>query len=141
MDEIHATRLTKPLLLNTLFSKQQTNKNGEVQEKEPKSIEVSSAISTFNKSIKLDVNQYQNFKEERFWDTWHRSFLAQLQLHDLQNVIKGEMVPPSQQTLFKRQNAFVYSVFLTSRANCCRQNHRSRTLLTIRTATSSTPSS
>ena len=36
--------------------KQQINRNGEVQEKEPKSIEVSSAISTFNKSIKLDVN-------------------------------------------------------------------------------------
>ena len=32
--------------------KKQNIKNGELQEKEPKSIEVSSAISTFNKSIK-----------------------------------------------------------------------------------------
>ena len=72
------------------------------------------ALSTFNKSIKLDINQYTTFKEDRFWDIWHRSFKAQIELHNMSSVLDPKFTPSTQEQieLFKRQQAFVYTVLL-----------------------------
>ncbi|HET7637806.1 MAG TPA: hypothetical protein VFK47_03615, partial [Ktedonobacteraceae bacterium] len=74
-----------------------------------------SLADSFTKGIKRDVSQYSNFKEDRFWDTWNRDLLAKGRTHGISDVFDPDYVPqtPDKIELFKVQQAFVYSVFVT----------------------------
>ena len=69
----------------------------------------------FQKGIKRDVSQYTSFKEDRFWDVWHRDLLAKGRIHGISEVFDPAYLPvdDNAKALFAVQQAFAYSVFVT----------------------------
>jgi hypothetical protein len=70
------------------------------------------ALSDFRKSIKRDISQYPTLKDEKNWDTFHRTFLNTIRAHDLEHVTDPDYEPEdeSEEALFTHQQSFVYSV-------------------------------
>ena len=74
-----------------------------------------SPATDFQKGIKRDVSQYTSFKEDRFWDVWHRDLLAKGCTHGISEVFDPSYVPETEdaRALFEVQQAFAFSIFVT----------------------------
>ena len=74
---------------------------------------LSTPVEIFRKGIKRDPTLFPSLKDERFNDTWHRSFLAQARAQNVQNVLDHNYVPadPTEEELFNEQQRYVYAVF------------------------------
>jgi hypothetical protein len=72
----------------------------------------SSAISDFRKSVKRSVGDYNVFKEDRLWHSWHRHLLTTARSHNVDNVLNLSYKPSSQSevALLNEQQRFVFSV-------------------------------
>ena len=70
-------------------------------------------VENFRKGIKRDPTLFPSLKDERFNDTWHRSFLAQARAQNVQNVLDPDYVPAdsAEEALFNEQQRYVYAVF------------------------------
>ena len=70
------------------------------------------SATAFKQTVKKDKTQYPLFKDERFWDSWNRSFIITATSHDLENVLNKKYKPSNLEEvqLFKAQQAFTYSV-------------------------------
>ena len=69
----------------------------------------------FVKSIRRDVSQYVPFKEDKNWDRWQFDLIAKGRSHGISNVFNPDYVPqtPEEIELFRAQQAFAYSLFVT----------------------------
>jgi len=69
-------------------------------------------VAEFQRGIKLDETQYAEFKDERYWDQWHRGLIARARAHDISEVFNPHYEPstPAERDLFKAKQAFAYSV-------------------------------
>jgi hypothetical protein len=47
----------------------------------------SSAIHDFRKIVKRSISDYQVFKEDRLWHSWHRHLLTTARSHNVDNVL------------------------------------------------------
>ena len=72
----------------------------------------SSAIHDFCKSVKRSVSDYQVFKEDRLWHSWHRHLLTTARSHNVDNVLNLSYSPsdPDDIALLKEQKRFVFSI-------------------------------
>ena len=80
--------------------------------------ESQTALNNFKKGTKRDASVYPIFKNDKYYDTFQRSFLANLKAQDLYDVADPDHDPESgdiyEQELFKGKQSFVYSVLVTS---------------------------
>jgi hypothetical protein len=72
-------------------------------------------VEQFQHGIKKDKDHYPEFKDEKYWDSFHRSVETVAFTHGVQDVLQGNFVPPvgdaNARALFLFQNIFMYSVF------------------------------
>ena len=80
--------------------------------------ESQTALNNFKKGTKRDASVYPIFKNDKYYDTFQRSFLANLKAQGLYDVVDPDHDPESgdiyEQELFKGKQSFVYSVLVTS---------------------------
>ena len=76
------------------------------------------ALNNFKKGTKRDASVYPIFKNDKYYDTFQRSFLAHLKAQGLYDVADPDHDPENgdiyEKELFKGQQSFVYSVLVTS---------------------------
>ena len=97
-------------------SKLKTSFSGESKHQTPS--ESQTALNNFKKGTKRDTSVYPIFKNDKYYDTFQRSFLANLKAQGLYDVADPDHDPENGDTyekeLFKRKQSFVYSVLVTS---------------------------
>ena len=97
-------------------SKLKTSFSGESKHQTPS--ESQTALNNFKKGTKRDASVYPIFKNDKYYDTFQRSFLANLKAQGLYDVADPDHDPENGDTyekeLFKRKQSFVYSVLATS---------------------------
>ena len=97
-------------------SKFKTSFQGEF--KHPTTSEFQTALNNFKKGTKRDASVYPIFKNDKYYDTFQRSFLANLKAQGLYDVADPDHDPERgdiyEQELFKGKQSFVYSVLVTS---------------------------
>ena len=80
--------------------------------------ESQTALNNFKKGTKRDASVYPILKNDKYYDTFQRSFLANLKAQGLYDVADPDHDPESgdiyEQELFKGKQSFVYSVLVTS---------------------------
>jgi len=69
-------------------------------------------VANFKKGIKRDASLYPVLKDQRQWNNWQRSMLAQAHAHDIQDVFDPGYEPQDdeQERLFTEKNKFAYAV-------------------------------
>ena len=86
--------------------------------KQPTQSESKIALNNFKKGTKRDASVYPIFKNDKYYDTFQRSFLANLKAQDLYDVADPDYDPESgdfyEQELFQGKQSFVYSVLVAS---------------------------
>jgi Reverse transcriptase (RNA-dependent DNA polymerase) len=72
----------------------------------------STAVANFKKGIKLDHTVYPLLKEQKHWNNWNRSVIAQGRAHDIGDIFNPEFVPASEEEkqLFDAKQSFAYSM-------------------------------
>ena len=97
-------------------SKLKTSFSGESKHQTP--AESQTALNNFKKGTKRDASVYPIFKNDKYYDTFQRSFLANLKAQGLYDVADHDHDPETGDTyekeLFKRKQSFVYSVLVIS---------------------------
>ena len=97
-------------------SKLKTNIQGEL--KHQTTSESQTSLNNFKKGTKRDASVYPIFKNDKYYDTFQRSFLANLKAQGLYDVADPDHDPESgdiyEKELFKGKQSFVYSVLVTS---------------------------
>ena len=70
-------------------------------------------VDNFKRGIKRDPTYFPTLKDERYNDTWHRSFAAQARAQDVHNVLDPNYKPSTTEAkdLFLEQQKYVYAVF------------------------------
>jgi hypothetical protein len=98
-----------------------------VQSPQPTPIPVTSSLSTslaashashhsrvamFRRAIKKDPSLFPTLKDDKYHDTWHRSFNTQAMAQDISDVLDQNYVPLSADdiVLFTEKQTFVYAV-------------------------------
>ena len=80
--------------------------------------EFKTALNNFKKGTKRDASVYPIFKNDKYYDTFQRSFLANLKAQGLYDVADPDHDPQSgdiyEQELFQGKQSFVYSVLVAS---------------------------
>ena len=97
-------------------SKSKTSFQGEF--KHQTTSESQTALNNFKKGTKRDASVYPIFKNDKYYDIFQRSFLANLKAQGLYDVADPDHDPESgdiyEQELFQVKQSFVYSVLVTS---------------------------
>ena len=97
-------------------SKLKTSFSGE--SKHQTTSESQTALNNFKKGTKRDASVYPIFKNDKYYDTFQRSFLANVKAQGLYNVADPDHDPENgdinEKELFKGKQSFVYSVLVTS---------------------------
>ena len=90
----------------------------QVEFKHQTTSESQTALSNFKKGTKRDASVYPIFKNDKYYDTFQRSFLANLKAQGLYDVADPDHDPESgdiyEQELFQGKQSIVYSVLVTS---------------------------
>lgn len=75
---------------------------------------ITTAAQLFQKSIKRDVDQFPDLKQDNKWRSWRDLVLNILKLQDLVEVVDTSYVPtdPEELDLYERKNSFVFIMFL-----------------------------
>ena len=70
-------------------------------------------VADFCRGIKRDVSHYSVLKDEKQWDAWSRSTVAQARAQDVDDVINPAYTPTNnaEKTLFKEKQKFMFAVF------------------------------
>jgi hypothetical protein len=75
---------------------------------------LASAVADFTKGIKRDAASYPMLKDQKHWNAWNRSVIAQARAHDVREVFDPTYIPsandPEEIELFEKKQSFVYSV-------------------------------
>ena len=86
--------------------------------KQPTQSESKIVLSNFKKGTKRDASVYPIFKNDKYYDTFQRSFLANLKAQGLYDVADPDYDSESgdiyEQELFQGKQSFVYSVLVAS---------------------------
>ena len=71
-----------------------------------------SPADIFRRGIKKDATLFPVLKDEKFNDSWHRSFVNQARAQDLSEVLDPAYKPksPSEEELFNEKQKFVYAI-------------------------------
>ena len=111
---------TQPLPISTPphHDPQQNMSSFPIDLKPPPNPESKIALNNFKKGTKRDASVYPIFKNDKYYDTFQRSFLANLKAQGLYDVADPKYDPESgdiyDQELFQGKQSFVYSILVTS---------------------------
>ena len=111
---------TQPLPISTPphHDPQQNMSSFPIDLKPPPNPESKIALNNFKKGTKRDASVYPIFKNDKYYDTFQRSFLANLKAQGLYDVADPKYDPESgdiyDQELFQGKQSFVYSVLVAS---------------------------
>ena len=111
---------TQPLPISTPphHDSQQNMSSFPIDLKPPPNPESKIALNNFKKGTKRDASVYPIFKNDKYYDTFQRSFLANLKAQGLYDVADPKYDPESgdiyDQELFQGKQSFVYSVLVAS---------------------------
>ena len=89
----------------------------------------SSAVNNFQRSIKLNLKDYSNFKEDKYWHKWLDQITSIAAMHQTSNVLDPSYKPMSdeEKSLFALHNTFMYTMLLecvhTSKGKLCIREH------------------
>ena len=69
-------------------------------------------VANFKRGIKRDASLYPTLKDQKHWNNWNRSVIAQARAHDVSEVFDVNYSPNNQDdiALFNEKQSFVYSV-------------------------------
>ena len=67
-------------------------------------------VSNWQKSIRISVKEFKDFKDEAYWQTWSESFKSKLSAFSLGHLIQDGYTPTNPD-LDKHQRSFLYDVF------------------------------
>lgn len=67
----------------------------------------------FSKGTKCGTDEYKEFKDHKYWNSWHHDLHSTGQNHHVSKVFDGNYVPvmDEEKELFQLQQNFVFSVF------------------------------
>ena len=88
-------------------------------------------LSDFRRGVRRDPGSYIQLKEDKQWDSWQRSTIAQARAQDLSDVLDPAFIPPTgaESELFAEKQKFVYAVFekvlMTDKGKALVRNHSS----------------
>ena len=71
----------------------------------------------FKKGIKREITAYPSLNDERYFDSFRRSFFIVAKSHECNEVLDHTYTPgsePEQRELFEAKQTFMFSVFNTS---------------------------
>jgi hypothetical protein len=70
-------------------------------------------LGEFRRGVRRDPNAFVSLKEDKQWDSWERSNVAQARAQDLWDVLDSTFVPaaPEATELFVEKQNFVYAIF------------------------------
>jgi len=69
-------------------------------------------LHDFRKGIRRDASIYVVLKDNKQWDSWHRSTMAQARAQDVVDVLDPDYVPPpGQESLFEAKQDYLYATF------------------------------
>ena len=111
---------TQPLPISTPphHDPQQNMSSFPIDLKPPPNPESKIALNNFKKGTKRDASVYPIFKNDKYYDTFQRSFLANLKAQGLYDVADPKYDPESgdiyDQELFQGKQSFVYPVLVAS---------------------------
>ena len=74
----------------------------------------SSAVNNFQRSIKLNLKDYSNFKEDKYWHKWLDQITSIAAMHQTSNVLDPAYKPSTddEKALFALHNTFMYTMLL-----------------------------
>jgi hypothetical protein len=80
------------------------------------SARVRDPIEEFKRGIKRDVSRFPIFKDEKQWDAWNRTTVAQAHAQDLAEVFDPKYVPNTTEdkALFLKKQDFVFGIFVAT---------------------------
>ena len=75
-------------------------------------VRVSDPVADFKKGIKRDSSLYPTLKDQKHWNNWNRSVIAQAHAHDISEVFDTNYIPSNEveANLFQQKQIFAYSV-------------------------------
>jgi hypothetical protein len=88
-----------------------------------------SPVAMFRRAIKKDPSLFPTLKDDKYHDTWHRSFNTQAMAQDVSDILDQNYVPQSADdiALFTEKQKFVYAVLeskvLTDRGKSIIRDH------------------
>lgn len=88
-----------------------------------------SEISNFQKAIKLNINDYNKFKDDKYWHKWLDQITTIAALHQTSDVLDPTYLPQpgDEATLFHLHNTFMYTMLTecvqTSKGKICVRAH------------------
>jgi hypothetical protein len=70
-------------------------------------------LGEYRRGVRRDPNAFVSLKEDKQWDSWERSTVAQARAQDLLHVLDSTFVPatPEATELFVEKQKFVYAIF------------------------------
>jgi hypothetical protein len=70
-------------------------------------------LGEYRRGVRRDPNAFVSLKEDKQWDSWERSTVAQARAQDLSDVLDSTFVPatPKATELFVEKQKFVYAIF------------------------------
>ena len=87
------------------------------------------SVALFRRAIKKDPSLFPTLKDDRFHDTWHRSFNTQAMAQDISDVLDENYIPTSADdiALFAEKQKYLYAVLetkvLTDRGKAIIRDH------------------
>ena len=73
-----------------------------------------STVTEFKKSIKRDPASYPTLQDQKHWNSWNRTMIAQARTHDVSEVFDRNYVPLATNAkaveLFQQKQGFIYII-------------------------------
>jgi hypothetical protein len=69
-------------------------------------------VQEFRRGVKRDKTHYEDLKDDKFFNTWNRGFVATAHMHHTQLVLDETYIPKtdSEKAVFKEMQTFMYAV-------------------------------
>ena len=88
-------------------------------------------VAEFRKGIKRDISQFSSLKDEKQWDTWNRSTLAQARAQDVSDILDPTYLAGTrpEKELFHEKQKYMFAVLektlLTDQGKACVRKYAS----------------
>jgi hypothetical protein len=70
-------------------------------------------VQEFRRGVKRDKAHYENLRDDKYFNSWNRGFVATARMHHIDLVLNEKYVPKNddEEVLFKEMQIFMYTVF------------------------------
>jgi hypothetical protein len=70
-------------------------------------------VQEFRRGVKRDKAHYENHKDDKYFNSWNRGFVATARMHHSDLVLNEKYIPKNddEKVVFKDMRTFMYAVF------------------------------